>query len=529
MSLLFRVIYAAHARGTHHKLALDALTELRSPEAEGWRRLFLKHATLYMDGAKAPDDEFKDFKNHVLHVEQDYWGGAIAKSESWYGHLVAALTSQDWPQAVYCAGVLSHYYVDPIHPFHTGQSAAETDIHRAVEWSISKSYNDLRALGLALPDPLNLPRADGDDWLKDLVCRGAERSHAYYHTLLVHYDFHKGVVDPPAGLDETARTAIAELLTYASASFALVLDRAFEDAGVSPPAVSLTLDTVLATIAIPRRMLLNKLADIADRRQVEAMYDELVSTGKVEQTLTEDDRTVRDLHAVEVGTKTVEHRSAVRAERIRETPAAPKAPPKLRLVETPSQPAEPAPAPEPGNRLTAALVPPATAPSLDSPEAIAEPQPVIFDANHTSRTRLPRIKAGDAVEDAPSIGLKTAERLAKIGIVTVGDLLAVDPDVAAEKLDTRHIDGNTVRDWQDQARLAITLPELSGTKAQLLVGSGYRDVAAISAADAGAIRAALSTFAITSEGERLLRGGKLPEEAEIARWIEDAKGLAKAA
>lgn len=526
MSLLFRVIYAAHARGTHHKLALDALTELRNPQAEGWQRLFLKHAALYMEGAKAPDDEFKDFKNHVLHVEDGYWGGAIDKSQSWYGHLVAALTSEDWPQAVYCAGVLSHYYVDPIHPFHTGQSAGENNVHRAVEWSISKSYDVLRARGLALPDPLNLPRAEGDDWLKDLVCRGAERSHKHYSTLLVHYDFHKGVVDPPAGLDETARVAVAELLTYASASFALVLDRAFDDAGVSPPEVSLTLDTVLATIAIPRKMLLNKIADTADRRQVEAMYDELQATGKVDQTLSEDDRTIRDLHAAEVGSRSAEQRSTDRAERIRQAPAAPKAPPRLKLVEPAHKTVGPPQAPT--SRLTAALAP-ASAAAPAAPVQTAEPTPRIFDATHANRARLPRIKAADAVEDAPSIGLKTAERLAKIGIVTVGDLLAIDPDLAAEKLDTRHIGGDTVRDWQDQARLAMALPELSGTKAQLLVGGGYRNIAAIASADAGVVREALEAFAATAEGERLMRGSKLPDSTEIARWIEDAKDLAEAA
>ncbi len=42
-------------------------------------------------------------------------------------------------------------------------------------------------------------------------------------------------------------------------------------------------------------------------------------------------------------------------------------------------------------------------------------------------------------------------------------------------------------------------------------------------------RPALAKFAATSEGKRLMGGGKLPEETEIARWIEDAKGLAKAA
>ena len=84
MTLLFRVLYAAHAKGTHHKLALDALNCLGGSDAELWRRVFLKHATVYLQGSKAPDDEFKDFKNHVLHVRDDFWGGAPVKARSWY-------------------------------------------------------------------------------------------------------------------------------------------------------------------------------------------------------------------------------------------------------------------------------------------------------------------------------------------------------------------------------------------------------------------------------------------------------------
>ena len=523
MSLLFRVVYAVHARGTHHKLALDALEQLRNEQAEGWRRVFLKHAELYLKGSKDPDNEFKDFKNHVLHVEDGYWGGAIAKTQSWYGHMVAALKTGDWPQAVYCAGVLSHYYTDPIMPFHTGQSDAESNVHRAVEWSISKSYDPLRAERRMISDPLMLQPAESADWLKDLVCRGAERAHKHYHTLLVHYDFNKGVVDPPEGLDAISRAAVADLLTYASASFALVLDRAFAEAEAAPPEVSLTLDTLLATLAIPRKWLLNKLADSIDRRQVEAMYDELQATGKVDKTLSEDDRTIRELHAAEVAGKAQTARTTVRAERIRETPAAPTTPPSLRVIEAAPQKKEPA---APASRLAAALAPATSVPTAGQAKSLpAEPAaPVIYDAAHDAAPqRRPRLKAGDAVEDAPSIGLKTAERLSKIGIVTVGDLLAIDPDVAAEKLDTRHIDGQTIRDWQDQARLAMTLPELSGTKAQLLVGRGHRDMTTLASADAGALRAAIGLFAQTAEGERVTRGGKLPETAEIQRWIEDAK------
>ncbi len=41
MNLLFRIVYAAHASGTHHKLALDALRHLRCVDADLWQRLFL--------------------------------------------------------------------------------------------------------------------------------------------------------------------------------------------------------------------------------------------------------------------------------------------------------------------------------------------------------------------------------------------------------------------------------------------------------------------------------------------------------
>ena len=122
MHLLYSIISAAHASGTHHKLALDALRWLECPAADLWQKLFLKHADLYLEGSKAPDQEFKDFKNHVLHPRDDYWGGAAEKVVSWYQHLVEALAQGDWQKAIYCARVLSHYNTDPLHPFHTAQS-----------------------------------------------------------------------------------------------------------------------------------------------------------------------------------------------------------------------------------------------------------------------------------------------------------------------------------------------------------------------------------------------------------------------
>ena len=76
MSILFDIVYATKANGTHHKLAMDALRPLENDSAHDWQRLFLKHVDIYLEGAKAPDKDFKDFKNHVLHVGDEFWGGA---------------------------------------------------------------------------------------------------------------------------------------------------------------------------------------------------------------------------------------------------------------------------------------------------------------------------------------------------------------------------------------------------------------------------------------------------------------------
>ena len=300
MSPLFRILYAAHANGTHHKLALDALQHMERADAEAWGRVFLKHAPLYLEGSKAPDNSFKDFKNHVLHVSDAYWGGAPEKVEAWYGHTVAALREERFGDAAYAAGVLSHYYTDPIHPFHTAQTEAENSIHRAVEWSINRSYNALRALGEQRFPAMTVKSHNGAHWLKEMTCDGAEFSHRYYEKLIAHYNFKIGAVRPEEGLDDVGRGIVAELLMYAADGFGHILDRAIAEAGIAAPEVSLTLESVIATLNIPAKWIEKKLTNAGDRAIVQAMYDELKATGKVEHSLPEDDRVIRDLHKREV-------------------------------------------------------------------------------------------------------------------------------------------------------------------------------------------------------------------------------------
>ena len=539
MNLLFRIVYAAHASGTHHKLALDALRHLQVMDADLWRNLFLANARLYLEGSKAPDKEFKDFKNHVLHTRDGYWGGAPEKARSWYHHLVEALAQQDWHTAVYCAGVLSHYYTDPLMPFHTAQSEAENNIHRAAEWSISKSYDVLAKLGEREFPRIDASLPSGPNWLVTLVCRGAEKANASYEKLIAHYDIQRGVVDPPSGLDPVARRLIAELLRYAAVSYGAVLDRAIEESNAHAPDVALTPATLLATAQVPIKLIARRIADAGERRLVERIYDELASTGRVEQSLPEDDRMVRDLHRQEV---------------LAQRPAPPQVSsvfpfkPRERVVTRieNQRGAADTTAGEESNVVSLRAAPQPAKRVVTAPAAAGPEQPTEEEASRVRATaglseRLERVTAPPPrgaprfhlsldhdVVDGPSIGPKTAEKLYPHGIKTVRDLLKADPAALSVLADVRGITAETLADWQDQAQLVCTVPGLRGTHAQLLVGAGYRSADAIAEAEPDKLCADVLSFATSASGQRVLRNGDPPDIEKIKGWFEAARS-AKAA
>lgn len=580
MSPLFRILYAAHANGTHHKLALDALQHMERADAEPWRRVFLKHAPLYLEGSKAPDNSFKDFKNHVLHVGDSYWGWAPEKVEAWYGHTVAALREERFADAAYAAGVLSHYYTDPIHPFHTGQTEAENSIHRAVEWSINRSYNALRALGEQRFPTMTVKSHDGAHWLKEMTCDGAEFSHRYYEKLIAHYNFTIGAVRPEEGLDDVGRGIVAELLMYAADGFGHILDRAIAEAGIAAPQVSLTLESVIATLNIPAKWIEKKLTNAEDRAIVQAMYDELKATGKVEHSLPEDDRVIRDLHKREVLERAQEvqlDKRAVRvpdgdpaeARRMRRVthakgnvvkPAAfagtldaaavpvqaatqKKAVKRIEIEAelAPEAVADPAPATIAVEEKPLALPPKSTVAKTKhetAPAPVAATSPSLQKGDgeavqaslHTERTEQRRhyLTAIDDLEKAPSIGPKMAERFAGLGIKTVADFLAHAPHDMAELLDDKRLKAETLHEWQDQAVLVMEIAGLRGTHAQLLTGAGYRDAESIAAAEPVDFSADVLKFATSDAGKRILREGNPPDIEKIKGWVESAR-LAKAA
>ncbi len=535
MSMLMRLLRGTACRANHHRLALDALTHLRGTDGALWRNLFLHHSASYLRGATAPDDTFRDYRNHVLHVREGDWGGAPAATREWYRRTVRALAQKDWKHAAWCAGVMSHYVIDVLHPFHTGQTEEENVIHRAVDLSLAHLYDELQLILVqdlgGYPD---VPVLQGNDWLEQMVRAGAKYANPHYETLIDHFSFPEAVRRPRRGPDQEMKDVCARLYGYATVMLARILERAVLEAAVLPPRTGLGLGTLKALIAAPGRSLARAMANERERATVRAMYREYRQTGKLRQTLAEDDRTVRRLHAAEILRQPLSNIDALwpretgslhgtgRPARVtkRIKPAATK--PATRVEPSVKLPAEAVAKPSgtmsiaERTRLVAARLAPARATQTPKPA----PKTIIETPDDETELRLSH---ESPVELAPSIGPKTASRLTAIGIHTVEDLLQASPEDAATRLKFKHISARVIRDWQSQATLALAIPELDSIAAQLLVAVGVREIDDLANADPDMLLNMLDEFCDTPDGQRLLRDAAPPDEDELRGWIEAAQ------
>jgi len=521
-SLLKHAITAHRCRSTHHFIAIGALDRFKGPQAKAWHDLILLHHEELLRGAKAPDAEFKDFKNHVLHVGEGEWGGARDAATEWYANAVLALRDGKWARAAYALGVMSHYYADPLQPFHTGQTEEEGAIHRAVEWSIAKSRAEIerRVAERGYPE---IRLSKGPGFVSDLVLEGALKAHPHYDTFIDHYDIHAGISDPPSGLDDTMLDAIADLLAHATEGCAVLFERAIEESGAVPKPVNLSIKGYLATLDIPVQWVLKKIGDVTARSQVASMYKELQATGKVVKRLPEDDKAVRKLHAKQVLRVRLDELDArpLRAlgtKHVQRTPL-----PDVNVPDAPvsADPIAERPKPAPAG---ASADDPARLEAEDAgADEYVDASAVYADAEPRSPSERAPFAMTDPVQKAPSIGKKTAARLNKVGIETVEDLLIMDAHEIADALKHSQIDAEQVQDWQDQAMLMLTVPGLRVHDAQILVGAGVRSAEALAEASVRDLMRAAMGFLGNPKTDRLIRAADQPDDAEVSHWIELAR------
>lgn len=289
MSPLLSILRAAHCHSTHHYFALDALRLVQTEAGLRVRGLLLKHHEQYLAGALDPDVRFRDFQNHVIHVQDGYYGGAPRLAIQWYDRMLGHLVSRRWEHAAYAAGVFSHYFTDPLMPLHTGLSDREVLVHRPMEYSVCKAYD--RILKHWTQDELRLVfhLGDGEGWLGEAMLKGARFSHRSYRRLVESYNVDLGAANPVAGLDEDAIQTFAELFGLAITGLARIIERVGDEAesrsGVTLPKVGLALPWLLATLQVPEQIWFERKADRLERQAIDALIGEYRETGTVKKNI----------------------------------------------------------------------------------------------------------------------------------------------------------------------------------------------------------------------------------------------------
>ncbi len=429
-------------------------------------------------------------------------------------------------------------------PLHTGQSKKETVVHRPMEWSICKAYDEIYSQCLFAKAPIQLKLSSESDWLGKAILECAKIAHGHYDRIIDIYNLARGVVDPPRGLTLEARRILVELFDLAVGGWASALCRIAVDVDAPIPEANLSLPTVIAGIDMPRAWVVRKFTNAAEQKAVKQLFDEYAKYGdvvdnlpaeiKVVRTEREKDRQAELQREIEKSQPKV---APVAATPVREDTISP--PIDIAPVEPPLQPTlKVVPPPE---EIRLPVVEPLVSPRNQKPEEEVQlPMPVaekkirLDQPQKLAEARVPQVNADSAINsasvsvdsplaDAPSIGPKTAKRFAEIGIITIGDFLNADPSQLAEQLNTSWIKPELLADWQCQAHLVTSVPALCGYKAQLLVALKCYTCSDLASTDPKQLHSQIVRHCNTKEGQRILRSASIPSSTEVNAWVSSAQ------
>lgn len=531
MKPIIAILRAAHCKSTHHYFAIDALQTIVSPSGKQLADMLLAHHGDYLQGAKAPDNVFKDFENHVLQVRDGYWGGAAVTAEKWLEKSFGWLSTGNWKEASYSIGVLSHYFTDPFMPLHTAQSPRETILHRPLEWSVCCSYQSLYEKACRDVQSDSFPIASGQRWLTQSILRGATQANECYEALMDDYDMNESARFPKLALGRESQRLLAGIFTWVLAGWGGVVDRIANETKIALPQFALTIPTLMAGLQIPTKKIVAAIESAEQRKEVERILTEFNHTGKVVQNISQEQRRVakvkRDQPDFRPSSDDVQRSVVKQQTEIPQSVTNHKLPSTvpqkddLRSVST---------RPEPIRTTTEDVI----------EKEIINDQPVFVSQLPEAEARLPigssnksyqrpRLTPGSPIVDAPAIGPKTAARFEAIGMHTIGDLLSRDAEQIAVELGAKWINARLVAQWQDQARLSCHIERLSAVGSGLLVMSGIRTTEQLARRSASDVMLAIHAAAQSTEGQRLLREQAPPSLKVIQRWIDSAQASKNAA
>ncbi len=527
MDAIISILRAAHCKSTHHYFAIDSLWEVATLEGTDLANLLLANFGSYLQGAKDPDNVFKDFENHVVHVSDGYWGGAAKTAKKWLEKSYRMLSLGNWKDAAYAVGVLSHYFTDPFMPLHTAQSPRESVVHRPLEWSVCCSYQEIYSECCSNEQLEIFELPSGIDWLTDGIHQGATLANQYYELLIDDYNMNEASRFPKLALGSDSKHVLAKLFVAVHTGWASVLDRIARETAITLPKTPLTLPTILAGVQVPMKKIVQAIESSERRTEVQNILDEYLKTGKVVRNISIEQRTVQSIRkqkpdlrpaSQEIERAKEQHRTAAIVAKVTESPPAAVASPMPIAIPVGQPSIQPANAASVFNEVARQV---AQAKPIET-----EPEPITGVANpveHFTPSKRTRLTLGSPIVDAPAIGPKTAARFEAISCNTIEAFLESDPAQLANELKTSWINERIVTQWQRQALLACQIDRMTSLGSGLLVLAGIESAKTLAQQNPTELHSRLVTLAQTSEGKRLLRDKEAPMIKTVERWIASAK------
>lgn len=132
------------------------------------------------------------------------------------------------------------------------------------------------------------------------------------------------------------------------------------------------------------------------------------------------------------------------------------------------------------------------------------------------------LQSGSPVGLVPGVEAPHAQRLHRLGIHTVGELLETDVSLMGQKRVAKEVDVGQLQVWQQRARLACQVPGLSAEDVCLLVACDVSDIGSLASADADRLLAAVRALVETPPAHLPTAPSALPipGRQQLVAWIQ---------
>ena len=135
------------------------------------------------------------------------------------------------------------------------------------------------------------------------------------------------------------------------------------------------------------------------------------------------------------------------------------------------------------------------------------------------------LSAASSMDAFPVLGDETQAVFARLGILTVADLLAADPADVSGRLKRSDVYPETVSLWQSHMSLLCHVPELTLNDAQLLTACGISSPRELREANGDALHSAVESFLDSTPGRQQITARHRYNRARIGEWIHAAGGV----